>query len=173
MSATHRLASSFAWAILVAQALLYLWLQSRPGKPAMIPFFLGPKLLVVAAVAACCLVSLDAWRRRPLLMRERFIFFAALLSAIATGAISMIAYREYPSSHDGRPSNRCFLLPLDGEIAVQLGGKALADNYHAAFPPQRYAYDPSLIRDGSTYIREGYMVWDYHVYGQPVRSPAD
>ena len=154
--------------LLVAQLLLYVWLQLRPGASAVIPYLVGPKLLAIAAGVTFCAAL---WRSARKTSRTLLLVFEAS-ACILTVTISMTAYREYPSSHDGRPASTCFQLPLDGEIVVQHGGKALAENYHAAFPPQRYAYDMSVLRNGRTYQREGYMAWDYHVYGQPVRSPS-
>lgn len=154
--------------LLGVQLLLYLWLQSRPGRVAIIPYLFGPKLLAAAATVTGCVV-LAHWIRKA---KTVAFVVSEVLTCIATATVSMVAYSEFPSSYDNRPANRCFQLPIDGEIVVQHGGRSLDQNYHAAFPPQRYAYDLSMLRDGRTYRREGYMPWDYHIYGQPVRSPS-
>ena len=87
--------------------------------------------------------------------------------------MAIARYQEYPSSHDGAPSQVRFRLPLDGPVTVAWGGASAHDNYHAGTPAERWAYDLLVTRDGTSHTAEGRALTDYYAYGLPVRSPAD
>ena len=81
--------------------------------------------------------------------------------------------REYPSAFlDYVPKTR-FTLPFSGEWLVFWGGRALAENYHAAVRSQRFAHDIVMVKDGKTHAGEGKALADYYCYGQPILAPAD
>lgn len=173
-----RTAYSYRWLllgafVLGAAILLYIFLQMRPGRAAIIPFILGPKiLLALAAIGLAAGITLEMWHGGFAgLIRLRSLAGFGLLAVAIT--FSLLGFRTYPSSYDTRPSSTCFRLPFDEDIAVMQGGALLDENYHAGSPAQRYAYDLALIREGSTHKGEGYVVWDYYIYGQPVLSPSD
>jgi hypothetical protein len=44
---------------------------------------------------------------------------------------------------------------------------------HAAFPARCYAHELALTQEGQTHRCEGYAVWDYYIYAQPVLAPTD
>lgn len=173
-----RTAYSYRWLllgafVLGAAILLYIFLQMRPGRAAMIPFILGPKiLLALGAIGLAAGIVLEMWHGSfaGLIRLRSLAGFGLLAVAIL---FSLLGFRSYPSSYDTRPSSTCFRLPFNEDIAVMQGGASLDENYHAGSPAQRYAYDLALIREGSTHKGEGYVVWDYHIYGQPVLSPSD
>lgn len=159
--------------LLASQTVLYLALQLRPGKLAFIPYIVGPKLLL-AASGLCLLFTLfTVARNRSLNWFREWRLWTTLAALSCVALLSLFAYEVYPSSYDGKPSKICFRLPLEGDVAVVHGGPTLEVNYHAASPAQRYAYDLGIAREGKTYRGEGYVVWDYYVYGQPVLAPAD
>jgi biotin carboxyl carrier protein len=65
-----------------------------------------------------------------------------------------------------------FRLPFDGVWWVFWGGDTLAENYHAAAPSQRHAYDILIWKDGGTRHGDGTKNEDYWAWGQPVLAPA-
>lgn len=163
--------SRIAIGLVIAHAVLHGVLQARPGRIAMVLFAIAPSLLLVMTMVTAALMLRDllygGWRR---LLRGASIFPLAALAA--SFLLSLVTYRVYPSSHDGREPAWCLAVPLAGDVAVLQGGAALDANYHAGAPSQRYAYDLGVVRDGSTYRGEGYVVWDYYAYEQPVHAPA-
>ncbi len=63
--------------------------------------------------------------------------------------------------------------PLTGEWTVYQGGRSVYDNYHAAYPDERFAYDILLIRpDGRAAASDITKLEDYFGFGQPVVAPA-
>lgn len=158
---------------LVQAILLYIFLQMRPGRAAILPFILGPKiLLALAAIGLAAGIALEMWHGgfAGLIGLRPLAGFGLLVVAIA---FSLLGFQSYPSSYDTKPSSTCFRLPFNEDIAVMQGGALLDENYHAGSPAQRYAYDLALIREGSTHKGEGYVVCDYYIYGRPVLSPSD
>jgi hypothetical protein len=162
-----------ALVLLMSQIALYTFLRLRPGAIAFIPYLVGPKLLLLAAAVIFSFLLIQLACKRSLRLSRDWQLWTSAVALAAVVFISLVAYKVFPSSHDGKPSNICFQLPLDGEVGVMQGGATLEVNYHAAFPAQRYAYDLAVIREGKTHRGEGYVVWDYYIYGRPVRSPAE
>lgn len=64
-------------------------------------------------------------------------------------------------------------LPFEGEWYVVWGGHDIEQNYHAAYPGQRFAYDILKIVDGSTHRGDGKALEDYYCWNQPILAPAD
>jgi peptidase M23-like protein len=164
---------SAATFLLLGQIFLYSALQLRPGPLAFIPYFVGPKLLLAAAVVCLAVALIEPVRTRSVALLKDRAWCVSLVMLSVVVLISLTAYRVFPSSHDGRPSKTCFRLPLKGDVEVVQGGLTLDVNYHAAFPAQRYAYDLALNQGGKTHRSEGYVVWDYYIYAKPVLAPAD
>jgi murein DD-endopeptidase MepM/ murein hydrolase activator NlpD len=88
-------------------------------------------------------------------------------------AVSPMAFRTYPSSHDDAPSQVRFRLPLNGPLKVAWGGGTPDVNYHVAAPDQRWAYDLLVVKDGPSHRGDGTRLEDYYAYGLPVLAPAD
>jgi hypothetical protein len=63
-------------------------------------------------------------------------------------------------------------LPFEGEWFVFWGGRTIEQNYHAAVPDQRFAYDFIVARDGVSHRGDGTRESDYFCWGKPVLSPA-
>lgn len=62
---------------------------------------------------------------------------------------------EAPSSHLDYQTKTPLRLPFDGEWFVFWGGRTVAQNYHAAYPDQRFAYDLLVMRDGKSHTGDG------------------
>lgn len=63
-----------------------------------------------------------------------------------------------------------FLFPLEGEWTIYQGGRSVYDNYHAEFRDQRFAYDITLVDNGSMYADGGAKLSDFYAFGKPVRA---
>ena len=59
------------------------------------------------------------------------------------------------------------------EWFVFWGGREVAQNYHAAYPDQRFAYDFLVRRDEATHAGEGTENEDYYCFDLPVVAPGD
>lgn len=160
------------WALVVLglHAALLTFLYTRPGHVAIVPFVIGPPLLlavsaVVVGLAAFDLLS-NGWRR---LVRRRLPFDVLVLASSVL--ISLLAYRTYPSSHEGHTTGLCMSLPLDGDIAILQGGAGIESNHHAGSPSQRYAYDLAPFELGSTHVGDGAALHDFYAYGRNVLAP--
>lgn len=63
-------------------------------------------------------------------------------------------------------------LPFSGEWYVYWGGRSIAQNYHAAFREQRFAFDFMVLRNGKSHTGTGDDNADYFCFGQPVLAPG-
>ena len=157
--------------LLGVQVSTFLFVQTRPGlvgaglwliaSDKVLWLGLGVILLVIGLV-------FSLWRR-PFWNKWRAIGFGSIVALMA----STFMYRVYPSSHDERPSEIRFRLPLDGPILVGWGGATPDVNYHVIAPEQRWAYDLLVAQDGETHAGDGSRLEDYYCYGLPVLAPAD
>jgi hypothetical protein len=65
-----------------------------------------------------------------------------------------------------------YRFPLTGEWTIYQGGRSVYDNYHAAYPDERFAYDIIAFHDGSMY-RDGATSLDtFYGFGRPVVAAA-
>lgn len=64
-------------------------------------------------------------------------------------------------------------LPFEGAWHVFWGGRTLDQNYHTAYPDQRFAYDLLILEDGSTHTGDGKRNEDYHCFGKRLVAPGD
>lgn len=76
------------------------------------------------------------------------------------------AYLDYETRADLR-------LPFDGEWHVFWGGREIEQNYHAADPAQRFAYDFLVMEDGQSYAGDPQSLESYHCWGREILAPAD
>jgi hypothetical protein len=156
---------------LLVQVALYAIPHTRPGVAGAFLWVLGgdPVLWMPLAALLVVLGFVRSLLRRPILTGWRVIG-AVLLIALA---VSPSAFRVYPSSHEGKPSQVRFRLPMDGPITVAWGGDNPDLNYHVAYPDQRWASDLWVMKDGQTHRRDGKELTDYYCYALPVLAPAD
>ncbi len=82
---------------------------------------------------------------------------------------------------EGNPAESKFLeyqdkstyrFPLTGEWTIYQGGRSVYDNYHAAAPDERFAYDIVAFRDGSMYKDGATSLEMFYGFGQPVVAAA-
>ncbi len=66
-----------------------------------------------------------------------------------------------------------YAFPLKGTWLIYQGGRSTYDNYHAAFPDQRFAYDIAGVKDGKLYSGNADKLEDFFGFGQPVVAAAD
>jgi hypothetical protein len=65
-----------------------------------------------------------------------------------------------------------YRFPLSGEWTIYQGGRSVYDNYHAAFPDERFAYDIVAFREGSMYRDGATSLETFHGFGQAVVAAA-
>lgn len=155
-------------ALAVLHAAVLAIMQARPGLLAVVLWYVEPLLMALAAAMLLALALIRSRRRREAPTPGQLFGYLTLAALIG----SLVAFRTYPSSHDDRPSDVRFLLPLDGPVTVGWGGPTLAVNYHAMIPNQRWAYDLLLTDQGRTFRSDGTRLDDYYAYGRPVLAPA-
>ena len=83
---------------------------------------------------------------------------------------------EWPLTEDpaaGLTSAVSYRLPFDGVWWVFWGGDTVMQNYHAATPAQRHAFDFLIWHNGATFTGSGTRNRDYWVHGQPLHAPAN
>ena len=151
-------------ALAVLHAAVLAIIQARPGPLAVVLWYVEPLLMALAAAMLLALALIRSRRRREAPTPGQLFGYLTLAALIG----SLVAFRTYPSSHDDRPSDVRFLLPLDGPVTVGWGGPTLAVNYHAMVPNQRWAYDLLLTDQGRTFRSDGTRLDDYYAYGRPV-----
>lgn len=157
-----------AWALAAVHAAVLAAVHVRPGLAAVVLWYAWPPMAALAAAMLLAVALLRTWRRQP---TERGHLAALALLAAVVASLALV--RTYPSSHDARPSQVRFRLPLDGPVTVAWGGATLAENYHAIMPDQRWAYDLLVTREGRSYHGDGSRVEQYYAYARPVLAPAD
>jgi murein DD-endopeptidase MepM/ murein hydrolase activator NlpD len=143
--------------------------QARSGLLAVVLWYVEPPLVALAAAMLLAFALIRSRRRRDSPTRAQLVGYLTLFLLIG----SLAAFRVYPSSHDDRPSDVRFRLPLDGPVTIGWGGPTLAVNYHAMMPDQRWAYDLLVTNRGRTFRNDGTHLDDYYAYGRPVLAPAD
>lgn len=80
---------------------------------------------------------------------------------------------EAPSDYLTYETKTPLRLPFEGEWFVFWGGRTVEENYHAAYPGQRFAYDFLVMRDGQSFSGEGETLEDYYCYGEAILAPGD
>ena len=80
---------------------------------------------------------------------------------------------EAPSNYLEYQTKTTLRLPFEGEWLVVWGGRTVAENYHAAYSHMRFAYDLLIVKDGSSFSREGTKNTDYYCFGQAILAPGD
>ena len=167
------------FALAMVHAAVLATVHARPGRIAVVLWYLEPPLV---SLAAAVLLAVALFRSRRAVTPPTAGQLAGYLTLAALVG-SLVAFRTYPSSFDDRPSDVRFVLPLEGPVTVGWGGPTPTVNYHASIPDQRWAYD-LLVTDinpaeagshnpGRTFRTDGTRLDDYYIYGRPVLAPAD
>lgn len=123
----------------------------------------GPLLGLAVGVGTLIYAAVNKrWRSRAVQATLAASTLACLPVVWALGAV------RYPASLDATTPAATVRLPADGPIRVAWGGDAVATNYHAAYPDQRWAYD--LVMEPA--FTGTPRLADYGCYGRPVLAPA-
>ncbi len=77
------------------------------------------------------------------------------------------------SKYLGYKNKAAYRFPLRGPWLIYQGGRSVYDNYHAAAPDERFAYDIVRTQDGKLYSGAGDKLEHYYGFGQAVVAPAD
>lgn len=80
--------------------------------------------------------------------------------------------REAPTAFAGYTTQAGLRLPFAGDWFVVWGGRTTLDNYHAAYPDQRFAYDLVVVRGGASYTGDPSRNESYFCFGEPILAPA-
>lgn len=64
------------------------------------------------------------------------------------------------------------ILPFNDEFFVFWGGRNTLDNYHAAYPDQRFAYDFLQMKKRRSFKSDGKSNEDYYCFGKDVIAPG-
>lgn len=162
------------WAILaivLAALTVVMWaiVLAKPG-------LLGARLMLVIPYFGGSTVVFFAWGlvrtlfNPPVFRRTRTIAFLVLLLCGVIGTVPLI---PAPLATEGYTTSNRYDLPLDGDWTVLAGGREMARNYHATFPPTRWGYDFGLARDGALFQLDGKSNTDWYCFDEPVFSPVD
>ena len=65
------------------------------------------------------------------------------------------------------------ILPFKEEWFVFWGGTDVSQNYHVAYPNQKYAYDIMMVKDGKSYKGDSKKNENYYVFGKDIIAPCD
>lgn len=80
--------------------------------------------------------------------------------------------QEAPNDYLDYETKTNLILPFKNEWFVYWGGRTITENYHAAYPDQRFAYDFLHLNDRLTYTGEKDKNENYYCYGKSVISPG-
>lgn len=93
-----------------------------------------------------------------------------------TGFSASDAGRVAPSPAENYKSKTKLRLPFEGEWIVFWGGRTVEENYHAAYPRQRFAMDLMPAEDSLTIWRaakgEATVLEDFSCFGSSIIAPA-
>lgn len=78
-----------------------------------------------------------------------------------------------PSPHMDYRTKARLRLPFEGPWYVVWGGRSIEQNYHAASPGQRFAYDLVKRIDGRSHRGDGSVPEDYYCWNAKILAPAD
>ncbi len=102
------------------------------------------------------------------------------VTTLPDGRVSGFGVRPYaprpteaaPSRFLGYTTKTPLRLPFDGEWFVGWGGRTVQQNYHAAHPDQRFAYDLVVNRGGRSHEGDGSALEQYFCWGRPILAPG-
>ena len=95
---------------------------------------------------------------------------ALTMSGLMAGGCSHLT--EAPSPHTRYIAKTNLRLPFEGEWYVIQGGRTVAENYHAAYPEVRFAFDFVMVQAFSTHRGQGLANSDYYCFGAVLLVPG-
>ncbi len=117
-------------------------------------------------------VRTSRWSKRPTPIRTQWVFAPDGKVAAFSIQPAQSAPVEAASPYLERDTTADLRLPFQGQWYVFWGGRTLAQNYHAADPGQRFAYDFVKRLGGSTHRGDGSALDQYYCWNQPILAPA-
>lgn len=129
--------------------------------------------LLEVALPIAATVSLLMGAGLLLAYRKRYVLPVTVLMALGLITLLISSFGAYfgigyPSTIAGASGALNITVPLDGDVIVAWGGDRTRNNYHAAYPDQRWAYDlviaPHSIRSDA--------LEDYGCFGETVFAPV-
>jgi hypothetical protein len=94
----------------------------------------------------------------------------------ANGQVAGFSVRPPQSAHASRfddyQTKTPLRLPVSGDWFVFWGGRMLKQNYHAAAPDQRFAYDLVVRKGDLTHDGDGKDNAQYYAFGKPIVAPG-
>lgn len=128
--------------------------------------FLNTVLPIVAAIALLFgLAMMIFFRRRHIVPSAMSVMLGTL--GIIIGLFSEHIGIAYPSTISGSPESLRIAVPMNDDVIVAWGGDSAKNNYHTAYPDQRWAYD--LVTE--PYSVRSHTLEDYGCYGKTVFAP--
>jgi hypothetical protein len=143
------------------------------GLPSRIAWYSFP--LAVPAVALIVLVwtTVVLVRRREISRRQVATAVVALVALYPVAWIPADFPFAYPVSEGRVRPGLTVRVPLDGPVRVLYGGNRKAENYHAVFPDQRWAFDLAIDPNPDELATPGLPFTEYGCWGAPVLAPAN
>jgi hypothetical protein len=80
--------------------------------------------------------------------------------------------QEAPSQYLDYTTKAALHLPFQEEWFVFWGGRSIQENYHAAYPDQRFAYDFVIVKNETTHAGDGTKNEEYYCFGKDILAPA-
>ncbi len=156
--------------LLTVAHVLYLSMRNE-GRLPIYTFWFGSGVLTVAALLTLLVGSVRSLLFRPFMRRSR-------LQGIFCIALVLVAVNypyPFPAAREGQPSAVRFQLPVRGEWVVVWGGEDPEDNVLAIQrPDRRWGLELVQVDDeGSTHVRPGTKLTEYHAFDAVVFAPAD
>jgi hypothetical protein len=119
-------------------------------------------------------VRISRWSRLPTPIQMQWtVDDAGKVAGFVVRPKPGAALQAAPSPYLDYRTKAHLRLPFEGEWYVVWGGHDIKQNYHAAYPGQRFAYDILKVVDGSSHRGDGKALEDYYCWNQPILAPAD
>jgi Peptidase family M23 len=120
------------------------------------------------------LQGLQVYRRVAQFEKARVVIEWALdkQNKVQGFTIRLDTTSEAPSPYLEYQTKTNLRLPFDGEVYVFWGGRTVAENYHAAYLDQRFAYDFVVMKEGMTHTADGKANENYYCFGLDILAPG-
>lgn len=129
--------------------------------------------LLEIALPIAALIAFLVGLAALIVFRKKYSVLVAVSACLGILALSLSLFSDYlgiqyPSTIADSSGSLNITVPLDGDVTVAWGGDNTKNNYHAAYPDQRWAYDlviePHSVRSN--------ILEDYGCFGKTVFAPV-